>query len=294
MRFFRLTLIIILMLRGTKGIAVAACLLGAGCGVGAQGGQRTVTASLYPLAYAAERIAGPGWRVIDLTPPGAEAHDIELSLDDRSILARADLQLLLDPAFQPQVWQAGADSGGVVRPISDQPLEDPHLWLSPRTYLRHMVRPVLEAFVDYASDDRDGPYRRGYRELRRDLQALSDRYGAALRGCRYDTLILSHEAFGYLARDHGLQQVGLAGLTPEAEPSHDRIVQAQRQIERGHAGAVFYEEGEDAERIARSVTDDAGVPALPLSTLESRPRQGDYLTVMGDNLHSLAEGLGCR
>ncbi|MGH2724998.1 MAG: metal ABC transporter substrate-binding protein [Actinomycetota bacterium] len=275
------------------GFALALALLGTAC-AGVEAEERTAVAALYPLAFAAERIAGPGWRVIDLTPPGAEAHDLELSLEDRSTLGRADLQFVLDPEFQPQVWRSIGDSGGVIHVISDEPLADPHLWLSPRTYLRRMVEPVLDAFVGYLGDDRDEPYRRRYRDLERDLRALTGRYDRVLASCRHDTLIVSHEAFGYLAADHKLRQFGLAGLSPEAEPTHDRIVEAQRLLADGRAGAVFFEAGEDAERIARSVARDAGVPALPLSTLESQPEEGDYLSVMEDNLESLREGLGCE
>jgi zinc transport system substrate-binding protein len=273
---------------------VMLALVAAACTAAAEGSPRTVVASVYPLAYAAQRIAGPGWEVIDLTPPGAEAHDLELSVEDRSTLARADLQLLLDPAFQPQVWRVIGDSGGVIHAISDEPLPDPHLWLSPGTYLRRVVDPVFRAFVDYAGDERDEPYRRRYRALRRDLEALAEGYSQLLGGCRYSTLIVSHEAFGYLAEDYALRQVGLAGLSPEGEPTFGRLEQARKLIETGQAGAVFYEQGAEPERIARSLAEDAGVLALALSTLESRPRRGDYLTVMQDNLRSLEQGLGCR
>jgi zinc transport system substrate-binding protein len=106
-------------------------------------------------------------------------------------------------------------------------------------------------------------------------------------------MIVSHEAFGYIAESFGLEQFGLAGVTPEAEPAADRLAQARTLIEAGEAGAVFYEEHEDARKLAESFARDEGVPALPLSTLESRPVEGDYFTVMEDNLESLREGLQC-
>ena len=255
---------------------------------------RTIVASFYPLAYAAGRIAGPSWEVIDLTPPGSEAHDVELSLDDREAIGRADLLLYLGMnGFQPQVEAAIADTGGVVRGVDDD-LRDPHLWLSPRTYLDRIARFVLEALTGYAGDDDDRRYRRRFEALSEDLNRLDEAYTTELSQCRYRTMIVSHEAFSYLAEDYDLRQFGLAGVDPEGEPTFDRIEEALSLIEGGRAGAVLYEPSEEGQRTAEDIARDAGVPALPLSPLESRPPEGDYVSVMEDNLRSLREGLGCR
>ena len=38
-----------------------------------------MVAAFYPLAYAAERVGGPSFNVKNLTPPGSEPHDLELT-----------------------------------------------------------------------------------------------------------------------------------------------------------------------------------------------------------------------
>jgi zinc transport system substrate-binding protein len=125
------------------------------------------------------------------------------------------------------------------------------------------------------------------------LVALRERYGRVLEECRHEIAIVPHEAFGYIAKAFGFEQFGLAGLTPEGEPTTARLAEAEHLIEDGQAGAVFYEVGGESQRVAEALASDAGVPALPLSTLESEPVAGDYITVMEDNLNSLREGLGC-
>ena len=45
-------------------------------------GNDAVVAAFYPLAYAAEQIAGPRRAVRNLTPAGAEPHDLELTPGD--------------------------------------------------------------------------------------------------------------------------------------------------------------------------------------------------------------------
>ena len=272
----------------------------------------TVVASFYPLAFVAERVAGPDWRVVDLTPPGTEAHDVELSLEDRAEIEDADVLLYLaDIGFQPQIEEAVADVSGRVVAAAEglalgPPAEggeaegeeehtegsaDPHAWLAPALFAR-MVDRVVDGFG--AADPSDAA---GYEDradtLRAELQALDHAYRTELEGCPAGTMVVSHEAFRYLADAYGLEQMGLTGLSPEAEPTVERLGAAGEALEEGRATAVFHEASDEARRIAESVAIDFGVPALPLSTLESRPPSGDYLSVMEDNLASLRRGLGC-
>lgn len=280
-------------------MAAVVALIAGGCSSAGSGG-RTVVASFYPLAFAAERIAGPGWRVVDLTPPGAEAHDIELTLEDRALLQEADLVLYMgDLGFQPQVEEAVGEADGKVLAIGEQTIHapwpdgpvDPHVWLDPGA-MRTMAAIIARTFAEVHPS---GGYRDRAEALRGQLEALerSYRQTLSLPGCRYRVAIVSHEAFNYVLGRDGFRQLGLAGLEPEAEPTVDRLGTAESLLARGQAGAVFFEAGGEAERIARTVAEDAGVPALPLSTLESRPPSGDYLSVMEDNLASLRQGLEC-
>lgn len=276
-------------------IAAAAALfvVGATC-TDTRTEEPTVVASFYPLAYAARELAGEGWTVVDLTPPGTEAHDVELSAEDRATIEEADVVLYLgETGFQPQVEQAVQDTRTRAVAVSTRfrrfdLSEDPHIWLDPILFSDVIAQMAVGMRrLDPAVTAR-------VQNIDARMERLHDRYRRRLANCEYRTMIVSHEAFGYMARRYDLHQFGLAGLSPEGEPTSARVSQAHALIEDGQAGAVFYEQGEETQRIAESVADDAGVPALPLSTLESEPPEGDYATVMGDNLDSLREGLGCR
>jgi zinc transport system substrate-binding protein len=277
--------------RSGRAVAGFAIALAAMACAPAAGGERTVVASFYPLAFAADRIAGPGWEVIDLTPPGTEAHDVELTIEDRAAIEDADVVLYLgDIGFQPQVEAAVREADGQVVAVAeveppggtDEQI-DPHLWLDPARF-GAMADRIARALGGGAAAP----------ELRSQLEDLDQRYRAGLEECRFRTMLVSHEAFGYLADRYALEQVGLAGLEPEAEPGAADLAEAQALVEDGRAGAIFYEVGGETRRVAETLADDLGVPALPLATLESQPRSGDYLSVMEENLESLREGLGCR
>ena len=71
------------------------------------GGVVEVVASFYPLQYVAERVGGSFVRVTNLTPIGAEPHDLELTARDLGQLREADLVVYL-AGFSPSVDDAVA------------------------------------------------------------------------------------------------------------------------------------------------------------------------------------------
>jgi zinc transport system substrate-binding protein len=274
-------------------VLLGVSLLGA-CTPGGEGDSRlAVVAAFYPLAFAAERIGGPGTAVIDLTPPGSEAHDVELSLEDRAAVEEADVILYLgDIGFQPQIERAAADATGRVVAVGPPGVEeDPHFWLAPERFARS-IRQVADGLAA-ADPGGKAAYEEQAAALEGDLAGLHEEFRGALTACEHSTMIVTHEAFGWTAQAYGVEQMGLAGISPEGEPTADRLREAERLVDAGQAGAVFYEETAEGFRTGRAVADDLGVPALPLSTLESRPPRGDYPSVMRDNLESLVRGLGC-
>ena len=289
-------IIILIMRKWTQLVASLLAGLGlvaSGCSDAPQEDRLTVAASFYPLAFAAQRIAGAEAEVIDLTPPGTEAHDVELSLEDRTAVEEADVLLYLgDIGFQPQIEAAAADATGRVVPVGPTGLdEDPHFWLSPQELARS-VGEVADG-IAAADPERRDAYTEAAAALEAELGALHEEFAAALTDCTHSTMIVTHEAFGWMASAYGLEQMGLAGISPEGEPTADRLRQAERLVTAGQAGAVFYEETDEGRRTGEAVAADLGVPALPLATLESQPPEGDHLTVMRNNLSSLVEGLSC-
>src|SRR5438046_705542 len=88
-------------------LALAALVAGCGAASGAKG-KTSVVAAFYPPAYAAAAIGGAKVDVHNLTPPGAEPHDIELTPGDVGRIQEADLVLYLSHGFQPAVEQAVA------------------------------------------------------------------------------------------------------------------------------------------------------------------------------------------
>lgn len=263
----------------------------AGCAGGeeqAAGAGRTVVASFYPLAFLAEQVAGDGVTVENLTPPGVEPHDLELPPRDVASLDDADLVLYLGGGFQPAVEDAVEQSGARAVDVLPPDADDTHLWLDPGRFAS-VARRVSVALT--GSEAAAAP------TVER-LEGLHAEYRAGLADCERRELVVAHEAFGYLADAYGLEQVALAGLSPEAEAAPRDLARAVELIEERGVTTVFVEPlapPEEVETVAR----EAHVEVETLDPIEGLTEDAaasgeDYFTLMRANLAKLRKALGCR
>ena len=251
--------------------------------------KRRVVASFYPLAFAAQEVGGGAIDVRNLTPPGVEPHDLELTPADVDALRDADVVLLLGHGFQPQIERAAGTGDRVVRLLDTPDLRrranDPHVWLDPLRYARVAER-IGEALGRRAAAER----------LSARLRALDRKLRRGLARCERRDLVTSHDAFGYLAARYRLRQIAITGLSPEAEPSPRALRRVIELVRATGATTVFFETLVSPE-LARTVARETGAATAkldPLEGLASSDRGGDYFTIMRANLAALRKGLGCR
>lgn len=269
-------------------VLVAAVAAGCGGGGDAGGGGDEVVAAFYPLAFLAERIA-PDAAVRNLTPPGAEPHDLELSPRDVANLREARHVLYLGGGFMPSLEDAVAGRSNAVDLLDGVPRldDDPHVWLDPGRYAT-LARRAAAALGHPAAAD----------PLVARLERLDGEFREGLARCERREIVTSHAAFGYLAAAYGLEQVALTGLSPEAEPSPRRLEELVERIRRERATTVFFETLV-SPGLAETVAREAGAQTAVLDPLEGlsdadAARGDDYFTVMRRNLAALRAALGCR
>ena len=273
------------------GLAVVAVLT-AGCSGSGQS-EEDVVAAFYPLAFAAGQVAPAGLAVDDLTPPGAEPHDLELTARDVERLRDAALVVYAGGGFQPAVEDAVGDRDGTsldvlesVRPIDGPEGRDPHVWLDPIRYAQ-VARAIAAALGR----------RQAAAPLVRRLESLDRDFRRGLTHCARREIVTSHAAFAYLADRYGLEQLPLVGLTPEAEPAAKDLERLVEDVREAGATTVFFEPLVPA-RLAETVAREAGVSTAVLDPLEGltseqRERGDDYFSVMRENLAALRAALGC-
>ena len=275
-----------------------ACPLLTGCGGASGAGSGThVVTSFYPLQFVAQRVAGEHADVVNLTQPGQEPHDLELSVRQTADVAGADV-VLFESGFQPAVDDAVEQSGPdhVVDAVDSADLagDDPHFWLDPTRLGK--VAAAFEQQLAEADPDHAADYERNLGRLRADLDELDTAFEKGLADCEADTIVVSHDAFGYLGDRYGLDVVGINGLSPDAEPSPSHLRQLQDMIREDGITTVFSEELA-SPKFADSLARDVGVDTAvldPIEGLSDETADEDYLSLMRSNLDELTTANRCR
>lgn len=302
-------------------------------GPASDGEKLQVVTAFYPLQYATERIAGEHAEVTDLTKAGAEPHDLELGPRDVGTVVQADLAIYLE-GFQPSVDSAVAegDNGFDVGRFADlkTPSEqaeegggeagkdheghdhgpdegehaegedghdhgstDPHFWLDPLRYA-DVAREIANQ-LGSADPDNAEAYDRAAADLIGDLKNLDEDFEQGLAECRNHDLVVSHEAFGYLASRYGFTQYGISGLDPHSEPSPRKVAELV-DLARDHEVSTIYHETLVSDATARTIANEVGVDVAvldPVEGLTDSSRGDDYLQVMRANLEILRKGQDC-
>lgn len=244
-------------------------------------------AGFYPLAWAVERIAGPDAQVVNLTPAGAEPHDLELSPDDLRTVRDADLVVYVGGGFQPALEDAVADRDLPSLDVLDADESDPHIWLDPVRFSR-VVHEIGQAMGRPSEA----------RALEDTLAGIDRAYRRALRTCARSTFVTTHAAFAHVAKRYELTELSLAGVRPESEPSPRQLERLVAEVEASGAPFVFAEPLVSDE-LAATVARGAGVDVSLLDPLEGLSDErlaagDDYASVMLDNLTALTKALECR
>jgi zinc transport system substrate-binding protein len=311
-------------------LVAASALLLAGCGSsdGASdvGSDRQAVAAFFPLAWVTERVAGDDWEVTNLTQPGSEPHDLELGISQTTDLDEAEV-VVFEHEFQPAVDEAidnvsdavvvDAAEAVALRTFEEQHADDehadeehaseedhsegdghdhgdvdPHFWQDPL-----LMADLADAVADgLAEVDAEGAatYRSNAADLRADLEALDAEFTEGLASCERDTVVVSHEAFGYLER-YGMHFEGIAGLSPDAEPTPAVLAELEDLIADEGITTVFSERLA-SPAMAESLASDTGVETAVLDPIEG-PGEGDdasdYVALMQENLAALQRANGC-
>lgn len=273
-----------------------------------------VIAAFYPLAWLSEQVGGDLVEVTSLTSPGQEPHDLEMSLAGMRNLGNADLAVALAD-FQPAVDEALAERDGPIvdaadlidlLPLGDHAEEheheedhhsgdhDLHFWLDP---LR--MATVAEGIADALAGldpENAADYRSRAEALTGELTDLDAEYQAGLAQCATRTVVVHHEAFGYLADRYDLHFHGITGLTPGAEPSPHYVGQLHDLIRDEQITTVFAERLAGSE-LADTLASDLGLKVAvldPIEGLTDETSEDDWFSLMRANLAALAEANQCR
>ncbi len=266
---------------------------------GEDNGKLQVSASFYPLYDFARQVGGDKVAVVNVTPSGVEPHDYEPSAKDLAHLLHTDV-FIYNGLMER--WTSGflQDYKGKVVKASDGidllPGNDPHFWLDP--VLAGKTVAHIQQTLSEADPANSNYYARRAADYTQKLQKLGQEYSDTLTACATRDVVVSHDAFSYVAARYKFNILSIAGMSPEAEPSPARLAELTRLVKEKQIKYVLFETLV-SPRLADTIARETGAGTLVLDPLEglnneSQKQGKDYLAVQRKNLDTLKRAMACQ
>lgn len=290
-----------------------------------------VVTTFYPMYDFTKNVAQDLAEVSLLLPAGTEVHDFEPSAKDVAEIQEADVFIynseemetwvpsVLDTIDSTEVLVIDASEG--ITLIENEAVEDhndsdhehaehthdhdeegqeehshaidPHIWLDP-VLAQEEVNTIKEGLIEADPENEEG-YEVNADAYNQKLEALDQEYRGAFQEAENRTFVTQHAAFAYLAQQYDLNQVSIAGLSSEEEPSPAKLAELSELVDQEGMEYIYFEDN-SSSKIAETLASEVGVELALLSPLEgvSQADQDagvDYIEVMKNNLESLKKSI---
>lgn len=272
-----------------------------------------IVASTYPAYDLTKRIVGDKYEVTQFVPNGQEPHDYEPTA--RKIGALYDAKLYIEIGFGFETYtnslpdeiknKALTLSDGI-EPLysfhshhhehnheddNDSETVNPHIWLS----IKNAIKMMNSIFNKMALIDENNKayYEANYLKNKELFEALDTKYRKELQNRKTNYIATTHEAFGYLCKDYGLEEIAIMGITSADSPTASELAKITDELKNKEIKVIFGEAGESSS-FSDAIASSLKIKRSSLNTIEALndlTQNEDYLSLMESNLISLKEAL---
>lgn len=269
-----------------------------------------IVTTFYPMYYFAKKVAGSSANVELLIPNGVEPHDWEPTANDMAKIQDSDLFIYNSRYFEtwtekvfksindPNLKVIEASNGIELMDALDSEEEDnhehtsskdPHVWLSP-VLAQKEVDNIAKA-LEQADPKNKDKFQKNAAALNSELADLDSLYKETIDKAKKKEFVTQHAAFGYLAKQYGLTQIPIAGLSPDVEPTLGKLAELTDLTKKKNVKIIYFEEL-TSSKVADTLAKEIGAKTEVLNPLEGLTKKEqekglDYIDVMKNNLESL-------
>lgn len=287
--------------------------------------------TVYPLTYFTERIGGERVDVQSIYPPGSNEHTFEPTQQDMIGMAEADLLFYIGLGLEGFIDSAkktltnenvefvstaesipeadladghahdhgegteedhGHDHAeGTEEEHHDDHEVDPHVWISP-ILSQQIAESIKDELVAHDSENAE-EYEANYEQLIGELEELDTSFRNMADAAEQKTFFVSHSAFGYWAKTYDLNQVAVAGLNSQDEPSQQELVGIVNQARELDIQYIAFEQN-ISSRLTEVIQKEIGAEAVQLHNLSVLTQEevdaGEtYFSLMERNIELMEE-----
>ena len=274
-------------------------------------GMKIVT-SFYPV-YAMVKAVSGDLNDVRMIQSSSGIHSYEPSANDIAAIYDADVFVYhshtleswagsLDPSLQKSKVKVLEASEGMTlervpgledmqagEGIDEKTLYDPHTWLDPEKVAEE-AQIIADKLSELDSANKD-TYQKNAQSFSAKAHDLTKKYQPIFEKVNQRNFVTQHTAFSYLAKRFGLNQLGIAGISPDQEPSPRQLTEIQEFVKTYKVKTIFTESNASS-KVADTLVKSTGVSLKTLNPLEADPQNDkSYLENLEENMAILAEEL---
>lgn len=272
-----------------------------------------VSVTTFALYDVTKHIAGNTMKVVNILPFGVDPHDFEPTPKLMRSVSKSALFIYSGAGLEP--WIHGFRFKGKaidmskyvkLRKLQTDAIKndsehlhqaiDPHYWLD-FDNMKIAAKVITQELIALQPKDK-ALYIKNRDKYIHMLEKLDEAYKHKLSDCKEESVVISHNALGYVANRYGFHVKSLTGLALEAEPSAQSIKEIFQDIHKQGIKTIFYEVFANAKLI-KSIAKDANISAetfQPLGniTADEARKKLTYEDIMKENLNKLSKALMCK
>lgn len=274
-------------------------------------GMKIVT-SFYPIYAMVKEISGD-LNDVRMIQSSSGIHSFEPSANDIAAIYDADVFVYhshtleswagsLDPSLQNSKVKVVEASDGMTlervpgledmeagKGVDEKTLYDPHTWLDPEKVAEE-AQIIADKLSELDSANKD-TYQKNAQSYSNKAHDLTNKYKPIFEKASQKTFVTQHTAFSYLAKRFGLNQLGIAGISPDQEPSPRQLSEIQDFVKTYRVKTIFTESNLSS-KVADTLVKSTGVSLKTLNPLEADPQNDkSYLDNLEENFTILAQEL---
>ena len=166
---------------------------------------------------------------------------------------------------------------------------DPHVWMSP--VLSEKLAESIKNSLTEADPENAETYESNYTELVVELEMLDRSFEDLSDRVSRDTFFVSHAAFSYLSEPYGFEQVAIAGLNSQDEPSQKELTEIVDLAKEKDVQYIVFEQNVSSN-LTEVIQNEVGAEAIEMHNLgvltqENIDNEETYFTLMEKNLQVL-------
>lgn len=274
-------------------------------------GMKIVT-SFYPVYSMVKAVSGDV-NDVRMIQSSSGIHSYEPSANDIAAIYDADVLVYhshtleswagsLDPSLQKskvKVLEAsegmtldrvsGLEDIEVGKGVDEKSLYDPHTWLDPEKVAEE-AQIIADKLSELDSENKE-IYQSNAKKFIDQAHELTIKYKPIFDKVEQRTFVTQHTAFSYLAKRFDLNQLGIAGISPDQEPSPRQLTEIQEFVKTYKVKTIFTESNASS-KVAETLIKSTGVSLKTLNPLEADPQNDkSYLDNLEEDIAILAEEL---